>query len=487
MKIKSLIRALDGLADCPISEDFEITGISCNSQEIKPGNLFVAIKGIRQDGNKYIEEAVSKGARVVIIEGAKCQVPSNEKVNFIRVEDARKALAKLAAEFYGHPSEKIKIIGITGTNGKTTISYLIEAILQENHSLPGVIGTVNYRFKGQEIPAKNTTPGPLELQSLFFQMRQAGVDYAVMEVSSHALAQGRTEGINFQSAIFTNLTQDHLDYHRSMEEYFQAKSRLFQNALPATLKIINNDDAFGRRLKSETTGRVTTYGIENNADYMAQDLKLKVEDSEFLFVGPRAKTKFKIQLIGRHNVLNILAALSWADQEGIPPEIIQAAIEKFSAVPGRLERVNCAKGFAVYVDYAHTDDALKNVILSLRQACAGKLIVVFGCGGERDKTKRPKMGKVVTELADYAIITSDNPRSEDPNQIIKEIEQGISKDNYSVVPERGQAINKSLHLAKAGDIVLIAGKGHEDYQILKDKTIHFDDREVAAQCLNAMN
>jgi len=307
-----------------------------------------------------------------------------------------------------------------------------------------------------------------------------------MEVSSHALSQGRTEGVDFQSAIFTNLTQDHLDYHVSMEGYFQAKRRLFLNAHPDALKIINNDDAFGKRLKTECSGKVVTYGIENNSDYMAKDLKLHGNGTEFDFIFPGGKYKLKTPLIGKHNVLNILAALAWADRQDLKLQGLRV-IEKFATVPGRLERVNCKKDFAVYVDYAHTDDALKNVILSLRQIASGKLIVVFGCGGDRDKTKRPKMGKVVTELSDYAIITSDNPRCEDPNQIIKEIEAGIVKDNYSIVPERGQAIKKALQLAKAGDVVLIAGKGHEDYQVFKAKTIHFDDREVALQCLDAMN
>ncbi|MDD5594815.1 MAG: UDP-N-acetylmuramoyl-L-alanyl-D-glutamate--2,6-diaminopimelate ligase [Candidatus Omnitrophica bacterium] len=487
MKIKSLIKSLDILRPLKIKEDFEVKGIACNSKGIKPGYLFVAIKGNKDDGNKFIEEAIKNGANCIVaqVPGAGCQV--SEKTCFIEVKDARKALAKLAAQFYGHPSGKMKVIGITGTNGKTTVTYLLEAILKANQIHPAVIGTINYRFKNKIIPAKNTTPGPLELQLLFYEMGQEGVEYAIMEVSSHALAQERTAGIKFQSAIFTNLTQDHLDYHLTMEEYFSAKSRLFKDCSPSAIKIINNDDAFGRRIKEEVSEKIITYGIENKSDYMAQDLKLGIKESEFTLSGPQMKEKIKTKLIGRHNVLNILAAVSWANQEGIDPQVIRNAIERFPGVPGRLERVDSRKDYAIYVDYAHTDDALKNVILSLKQISSQKLIVVFGCGGERDKGKRPKMGKVVTELADYAIITSDNPRSEDPDGIIKDIVRGIHKDNYCIIPGRKEAIKKALSIAAPGDIVLIAGKGHENYQIFKDQTIHFDDREVVTECLNVMS
>ncbi len=487
MKIKSLIKSLNIRQPLEIEEDFEVKGIACNSQGIKPGYLFVAIKGSKEDGNKFIQEAINNGAMAVVIESTAYALPNTEGVCFIVVDDTRRALAKLAAEFYGHPCEKMKVIGITGTNGKTTVTYLLEEILKASQIHPAVIGTINYRFKNKIIPAKNTTPGSLELQLLFFQMRQEAVEYAIMEVSSHALAQERTEGIKFQSAIFTNLTQDHLDYHLTMEDYFQAKSRLFKDSSSSAIKIINNDDTFGRRIKDEITGSVITYGIENKSDYMAQDLKLGIKVTEFTLLGPRGEEKFTTKLIGRHNVLNILAAVAWADQEGIDSQIIKNAIEKFPGVPGRLERVNCVKDFVVYVDYAHTDDALKNVILSLRQVSSGKLIVVFGCGGERDKSKRPKMGKVVTELADYAIITSDNPRSEDPDEIIKDILRGVHKDNYCIIPDRYEAIKKALSMAKGDDIILIAGKGHENYQIFKDRMVHFDDREVAAECLNALS
>ena len=470
--------------------DFPVKGISCNSRKTGSDFVFVAIRGVKADGNKFIEEAVSNGARGVVLksEGKGIKIKEKNKVVFIEVEDDRKALAQLACAFYGNPSAKMKVIGVTGTNGKTTITYLIESILKECGKVAGVIGTINYRFRDKIISSQNTTPGPLELQLMLDEMRKAGAAYAVMEVSSHALAQGRTDRINFSSAIFTNLTHDHLDYHKDMEDYFLVKSKLFRQLCSQALAIINNDDPYGLRIKQLSKGKVITYGIDNACDVRALDLNMDISSSEFLLQTKSGREVFKVKLIGRHNVYNVLAAFSWAQAEGLDLDKVKRALENFTFVPGRLERVGSGKEiFSVFLDYAHTEDALKNVLSALRQIQHERIIVVFGCGGERDKTKRPKMGNVVSQLADYVIITNDNSRSEEPEDIIKDIKSGIKKDNFCVIPERMEAIKKSLSLAKSGDIVLVAGKGHEDYQILKDKTLHFDDREAIKQCLQSMS
>lgn len=488
MQLRQLIKSIEPLGNEPVTCDFEVRGVSCNSKDVGEDFVFVAIKGNRQDGSRFIDEALSAGARAIVVQGRNNAKARNFKnAAFIRVKDARSTLANLAVEFYGDPSSKVKVVGITGTNGKTTIAYLIEALVKEASLSAGVIGTINYRFKNKIIPSKNTTPGPVDLQSMLAEMKKQGIDYAVMEVSSHALEQDRTLGINFSSAIFTNLTQDHLDYHKTLRRYFLAKAKLFRNLRSGSFAVLNNDDKYSRQLKKMTRARIITYGIENDSDVMARNIRYSVNCTEFLLKAPGARLNFKIQLIGKHNIYNVLSAIAWAIKEGIDIKVIKSAVEKFSLVPGRLERVDFAGDFSVFVDYAHTEDALKNIMQALRHLARKRIIVVFGCGGERDRTKRPKMGKVVTELADYAIITSDNPRSEDPLDIIREVKKGIRRKNYCVIPERRQAIEKSLSLAEAGDIVLLAGKGHENYQILKDRTVHFDDREVAAECLRSLN
>jgi UDP-N-acetylmuramoyl-L-alanyl-D-glutamate--2,6-diaminopimelate ligase len=494
MKARQLIKSL-GSFKTPIAlKDFEVRGVTSDSRLVEEGFIFVAIKGSRLDGNKFVEEALRKGARLVISQTTdhRPQTTDQKKqrqdsVPFIFVKNTRKVLAKLAAEFYGNPSRKIKTVGVTGTNGKTTITYLIEAILKEAGKNPAVIGTVNYRFKDKIFPSKNTTPGPVELQSFLGRMLKEGVDYCLMEVSSHALDQDRAGGIDFHSAIFTNLTQDHLDYHKTLENYFKSKSRLFKNLSSGAFAVLNNDDKYGRRIAKLTNAKVFTYGLKDRAEIIAQNIKSECHSTQFEIVFPKGKVNISSPLIGRHNVYNILAAAGWAIKEGISPEVIKRALEKFRLVPGRLERIDAARDFWVFVDYAHTEDALKNILNSLRPIAKKRLIVVFGCGGERDKTKRPKMGRVVSELSDYAIITNDNPRSEDPLEIIEDIKAGIKKANFCVIPERLEAIKRSLALARAGDIVLVAGKGHENYQIMKDRTLDFDDRKVLEECLKSAN
>jgi len=483
MKLEELLKGLGNYQLLSGTVDSEVKGIACDSQNIAPGFIFVAIKGAACDGHKYIDDAVKKGAKTVIVQDKEFKDKSGDGVCYVSVEDTRKALAGLAAGFYGYPSEKLKVIGITGTNGKTTITYLIEAILKEANLKPAVIGTINHRFQGKLIRAKNTTPGAGDLQAMFKEMLDNGVSHVIMEVSSHALDQHRVAGINFHSAIFTNLTQDHLDYHQNLENYFQAKAKLFTCLKPNALAIINNDDEYAKKLIKLTPARVVTYGIKYNVDILAKGINFDAMHTEFVLKAGFAEIGLNVQLLGRHNIYNILAAIAFAVNEGIDKAVIKSALEKFSLVPGRLEKIENKKNISLLVDYAHTEDALRNVISTLREITKNKIIVVFGCGGERDKAKRPKMGGVVTELADYAVITNDNPRSEDPQQIINDIIFGIKKNNYCVIPDRREAIKKAITLAKPQDIVLIAGKGHENCQILKNERIPFDDREVAFECL----
>jgi UDP-N-acetylmuramoyl-L-alanyl-D-glutamate--2,6-diaminopimelate ligase len=466
--------------------DLEIKGITSNSKEVKKNFLFVAIKGNRQDGNQFIKEAISRGACIIVVEKDAPKIKTRAKVVFLIVDDCRKFFAQITHKFYGAPSDKIKVVGITGTNGKTTISYLIEAMTKESGQRCGVIGTISHRFRNKVIVAKNTTPGSGQLQQLLAKMCKSKVKYCAMEVSSHALDQERVAGVNFSQAIFTNLTQDHLDYHKNLENYFLAKAKLF-SILPATsIAIINHDDKYAGRIKQLTKARILTYGIDKKSTVMAKDINYSMQGAEFSLVGPGLNTRIKTGLVGRHNIYNVLAAIAWGISEKLSVVDIKSALEKFKNVPGRLERVDCPQGFSIFVDYAHTPDALFNVISALRPLVRGKIIVIFGCGGERDKLKRPQMGKTVTDLADYAIITSDNPRSENPAQIIRDIRQGIKKNNYCVVADRRQAIRKGLSLISKGDCLLIAGKGHEDYQILKNKVLKFSDRKVVRECLGLM-
>ena len=487
MKIRKLAKSLNLKANqIKNIVDFEVKGVSCNSKQVSANFVFVAINGAKDNGNKFIDEAIKRGAKLIISQTARSDRP-RDPTDLIVVEDARKALGKLANEFYGRPSRRIKVIGVTGTNGKTTITYLIEAILKKAKFNPAVIGTINYRFNDKIITSKNTTPGPLDIQSMLSQMLKYRVTHCIMEVSSHALDQDRAEGINFHSAIFTNLTQDHLDYHKTINNYFKSKLKLFKNLSSNAYAIINNDDSYSSKIKKATLAKVITYGIKRKAQIMAEEISFNSAETVFVLVTPKARIKLKTKLIGLHNVYNVLAAASWAWAADLKMNTIKSALEEFSSVPGRLERVGQSGNFSIFVDYAHTEDALKNILQALRPIAEKKIIVVFGCGGERDKGKRPKMGNIVSRLADYAIITSDNPRSEDPRDIIEDIKRGIERDNYCVVPERFQAINKSLLMAQKGDIVVVAGKGHENYQVLKDKIVHFDDRQVIKECLKSLN
>ncbi len=479
MKLKILLEDIFN-KDLPAEfANLEIESISSDSRQVGRAGLFVALKGPVLDGGKFIQEAISKGAAVIVKAGGQAEQSSGRGVCILDVEDPKDFLVKVAERFYNHPSKKVKVIGITGTNGKTTTSYLIESILQESSKKCAVIGTVNYRIGGKILPSKNTTPGIVDNQRYLAQMAQEHVSCCAMEVSSHALEQGRVEGIGFHTAVFTNLTGDHMDYHLNMENYFQAKSKLFVNLPAKSFAVINVDDPYGKRLIDATKAKVVTFGITHTADIMASDIKLSLSGSTFSVKFPQGKMMMRSSLIGRHNIYNILAAVGACLCGGVTPEKIEDALEHFSAVPGRLEQIDEGRPFPVFIDYAHTEDALKNVLTNLKIVSNARIILVFGCGGDRDKTKRPKMGLVAGKLADFSILTSDNPRSEDPQSIIDQIIAGFKTDNYTVILDREKAIAKAMSLAKKEDIVLIAGKGHEDYQIFKDKTIPFDDREVA--------
>ncbi|MEW6101419.1 MAG: UDP-N-acetylmuramoyl-L-alanyl-D-glutamate--2,6-diaminopimelate ligase [Candidatus Omnitrophota bacterium] len=495
MRASQIIKILKLPRSHSLNADLEIRGISCNSKDVQKGFVFVAIKGARQDGNKFIDEALRRGARIIVTEATPRSLPSVSSrppsaakgVLLIQVKDVRLALAKLAAQYYREPSREIKVVGVTGTNGKTTVTYLLEAILKESGYSPAVIGTINYRFQGKVLSSRNTTPGPLELEAMLYNMLKKRIKYCIMEVSSHALDQKRINGVNFHSAIFTNLTQDHLDYHKTLENYFRAKRKLFSLLEAPSFAVINNDDRYAGRIKQATSAAYITYGIEKHSDVMAEDLKFTSRITEFILKYRDKRFRIKSKLLGKHNVYNLLAAVAWSVREGIEIPVVKSALDKFSSVPGRLEKIPFPGGFSVFVDYAHTEDALENILKTLRLFSKNKVIVVFGCGGERDRSKRPKMGEVVSRLADYAIITNDNPRCEDPEEIIRGIKGGIKRDNFCVIHDRYEAIKKSLSLACFGDIVLIAGKGHENYQILRDRTIHFDDRETVARCLKSLN
>jgi len=486
MKLSSLIwgtgvSRIDGGPDC------DIGGVCADSRYAVAGDVFIAVRGCGADGHKFIPEAVSKGVKAVAAENRPAMEGLPAGVALLLAEDTRAAAGRLAAGFYGLPSSRLKVAGITGTNGKTTLTYLLEHILSCSGHKAGVIGTVNYRLGKEVLPSSNTTPGAIELQKLLSMMVSGGASYAVMEVSSHALDQRRTEGTDFHSAIFTNLTRDHLDYHKTEEEYFKAKSRLFSGLSGNAFCVINTDDSCGRRLAGMTAAAVNSYGLNKEADFYAGDIKLSVSESSFKLAvrGADCGERFRSGLVGSHNVYNALAAAAWALNSGIAIKTLRQALESFSYVPGRLERIDSPDGFSVYVDYAHTPDALEKVLSSLKQLSSGRIITVFGCGGQRDSLKRPLMGSVVSEFSDYALITNDNPRSEEPASIIGEIEKGMKSDNYRVVPDRREAIAGALKMAVRGDIVLVAGKGHEDYQVIGREKLHFDDREVVRECLRS--
>ena len=485
MKLGRLLQALPAAA-LDGSAATEITGLACDSRAVQPGTLFFALPGGRTDGRLYVEEAVRRGA-VAIVHSQDVHVPRGPA--HVRVEDARTAMADLAAEFFGHPSEKLAVVGVTGTNGKTTTAFMIRDVLRAAGRECGLVGTIHYEFGPRLIPAVRTTPESLDLQRMFFEARQAGCDSIAMEASSQGLAAERVRGTRFAAAVFTNLSVDHLDFHQTMEAYFDAKKRLFDTLAgqsPEAPAVVNVDDEYGRRLAAEPNlaGRLVTYGCGSGARVRASDLRLSETATRFRVSTPWGEADLEIGLAGRFNAMNALAAVAVCGALGAPLSAAAAALARMPCVPGRLERVEDPRGRHVFVDYAHTEDALRNVLQTLRETAPGRLICLFGCGGDRDRSKRPRMGAAVSEFADFAIATSDNPRSEDPRAILQAILEGMDLGKpHLVEPDRAQAIRAALRAARSGDTVLVAGKGHETYQEIAGRMTHFDDREAVRQAI----
>lgn len=458
----------------------KIEGLAYDSRNVRPGFIFVALPGQRADGREFAMDAAARGAVAVVSEGP-CEVPA--AVTSMIVRDARLALAEIARAFYGNPSARLLLIGITGTNGKTTTSYFCRDILTASGHRAGMIGTISYEIGERRIPATRTTPESPDIQAMLDQMIRARCTAAVMEASSHGLDQKRVWGIDFDAAVFTNLSQDHLDYHGTMERYFLAKAKLFEGLGRSAKRgraVINVDDPWGVRLLSiEQPGETITYGWHRDAQVRAKDVKLDAKGSSFELITPWGVTRARLSLAGSFNVYNALAAVAACGGMHIPLSVVTEALESLKSVPGRLERVPIAADFHVYVDYAHTPNALASVLETLRGLTQRNLIVVFGCGGHRDREKRPLMGAIAAKAADLAILTSDNPRDEAPEAIIADIEKGIPPGVvYEKETNREHAIAMALKLARPGDTVLIAGKGHETYQEFADVIIPFDDREV---------
>jgi UDP-N-acetylmuramoyl-L-alanyl-D-glutamate--2,6-diaminopimelate ligase len=467
------------------SVDREITGVRYDSRRVMPGNLFVAVRGGTFDGHSFIEQAVEKGAVAVVGE----QAALSQRATVIVVQDSRDALAQLAATFFGHPSRKMKMIGVTGTNGKSTTSFLIKHLLERAGQSTGLIGTVQYEIGERRLPALRTTPESSDLQELLSQCVETVCRNVVIEVSSHALSLGRSKEIEFTVGVFTNLTRDHLDFHRGMKDYFEAKALLFESVRQSRSKdrkaIINVDDPYGQQLVARF-GKdlpIITYGMGARAEFRASDFKVEMSGTSYRLDANDKSYLVRLPLIGRFNIYNSLAALAAAHAVGLDVRNAVLGLAKAPQIPGRLEAVPAKRKFHVFVDYAHTDDALLNVVKTCRDLNPNRLILVFGCGGDRDRTKRPLMGAVADQYADFAFITSDNPRKEDPEAILRDIEAGFTHKNYEKIVDRKGAIARAIAMAQPRDIVLIAGKGHEKYQEFRDHTIPFDDVEIAGRAL----
>ena len=483
----------------------EVSAICYDSRNCEKDSLFVAVSGLKLDGHAYIEEAVDRGARFIVHEKDYSPPPG---VTSISVHNSRAILGVLGKNFYNDPSSHLCLIGITGTNGKTTVTYLLESILKAAGFSVGVLGTVNYRFDDRVMPAPHTTPESYELQSILRRMVDKGVTHVVMEVSSHAVDLRRVDECSFDMGIFTNLSQDHLDYHKTLENYFQAKKRFFEEIIPAGKKhyahrmIINGDDPWGQRIVKAAGSKLPyrTFGIENKCDMTADRYTFSLEGTRADINAGSSRFAIFSPLIGKFNLYNILASATAASSLDIPEIFIRAGVENLKNVPGRLEKISSPGEPEVFVDYAHTEDALKRVLQNLSPFKKGRIITVFGCGGDRDRGKRPLMGKAATTWSDLTILTSDNPRTEEPLSIIGEIEKGmggnsarkllpgelkknVNEKGYVVIPDRRKAIETAVALADISDIILIAGKGHENYQIIGEKMVPFDDRHVAREAL----
>ncbi len=481
MKLSVLLGELEGFKIIG-SEHLNITGIAFNSLEVKPGNIFVCISGFKTDGHRYAEDAIARGAIAVMAE----RDLSELGVTCIVCENTRYALAKISAAFYGHPERKLRLIGITGTNGKTTTTYLVKSVLESLGYKVGLIGTNQNMIGTEIIPSKHTTPDSLELMQLFSKMADKGAEYVVMEVSSHSLALDRVTACTFDVGAFTNITQDHLDFHKTMENYLEAKGILYKLS---RVGVVNCDDSGAEYLLSASEcDKMLTYGIDNECDMRAYDVNLSEKGVEFNVKYMGESYAVELGIPGEFSVYNALTALGCLVAAGIDMSEAVGGLKNARGVKGRVEVVETGRDFSVIIDYAHTPDGLYNVISTIRGFCKGRIITVFGCGGDRDALKRPKMGKIAAELSDFCVVTSDNPRTENPEKIIAEVVEGVKQGGceYEVVTNRFEAIEYALDHAQKDDVVLLAGKGHETYQILSDRTISFDEREIVHKLLGSI-
>jgi UDP-N-acetylmuramoyl-L-alanyl-D-glutamate--2,6-diaminopimelate ligase len=481
MKLTELLNTISFFKTNKKINESEVTGIEVDSRKVQPGNIFICIKGFTVDGHKFAKDAQLKGACAIIAEH-----PIDLDIPVIVVNNTTKILAKLANTFYNHPSEKFRLIGITGTNGKTTLTYLLDEIFQLQNEKTGVIGTIRIKIGDEEIPTVNTTPDALVLQRTFHQMAEKEISTAIMEVSSHALDLGRVYGCDFDIAVFTNLSQDHLDYHKNMDDYFRAKSLLFAqlgNVYNNKRKyaVINGDDPHGVQLARSTPYEVLFYGLKDTNDVRAENVSLSPTGSSFDMITPVGTVQIHTPLVGTFSIYNLLAAAASAITANVPLSVIKEAFRTTKGVPGRFESVQAGQNFGIIVDYAHTPDSLQNVLQTVRSFSKGKVFVVVGCGGDRDRTKRPLMAEIGVKFADHAFFTSDNPRTEDPKQILKDMTENLTAANYTVEENRKKAIELAIEHAKKDDVIVIAGKGHETYQEIHHVRYEFDDRQIAKE------
>ncbi len=459
-------------------KNIEISSVTCNSKAVGMGSLFVCIRGTRVDGHTFAADAIKNGAAAVV-----CERDLGIDKQII-VEDTHKAYFEISANWFGNPARKLKLIGVTGTNGKTSVTYMLKNILEKAGYKVGLIGTIQNMIIDKVLPSKNTTPDAYEMNSLFNDMEKSGCEYVVMEVSSHALDQKRICSVEFESAVFTNLTQDHLDYHITMDNYFAAKLELFKMSKCA---IINLDDDYAERILNAVNCKKITYSVKNDAaTYTAKDAEYKPNGVKYQMVGYNFINKITASIGGKFTVYNSMCAAATALELGVSIDIIKSALAEMNGVAGRAEIVKTDRDFTVVIDYAHTPDGLENILMSFRDYRDSRLVVLFGCGGDRDKTKRPLMGETAAKIADYVIVTSDNPRSENPSSIIEDIMAGVKKYKtpYKVIENRVEAIKFAIANANKDDIIILAGKGHETYQILNTGTIHLDEREVVSEALS---
>ena len=481
MKLSTLVHHLGSMGTYNLC-DIEITGITNDSRKVRPGYLYVAIKGYKADGHNFIKKSIECGAQAIVSE-ERSSLDTN--IPQIIVRDTRKALSSLSCCFYNNPSQKINLVGVTGTNGKTTTTFLTKSVIEKAGYETGLIGTINYQIGKKVITAKETTPESVELQRLISEMVAAKMKFAVMEVSSHSAIQHRIENIDFKTAVFTNITTEHMDYHKTFPNYMNAKAELFKNLRKDSFAVLNADDEYGEYFADRTNAKIIWYGIKNDADIKAEIYKESTRDVMIKLSCFGREVDMKIPFVGLHNVYNALASVASAISLGFELDTIKSGIETASTVPGRLENVPCDRGFKVVIDYAHTPHALETVLHALKNLIKGRLLLVFGCGGDRDKEKRPQMGRIADEKSDIFWLTNDNPRSEDPLAIIDDIKAGIkSGQSFHIQTNRYKAIEEALSEAKDDDLIIIAGKGHEKYQIIKDTIVPFDDREVVKNILS---